>query len=254
MATRFSDALPRDLRYEPTPKRVRVTCGETAVADTTLAVLVWEPGRVVPLYAVPEADMDAGVLESEADLLADRHSAPLTQAFSVEAGGSSRGHAAWRYEDPDLAGYLALHWPSFDAWFEEDELVVGHPRDPFHRVDIRRSSRHVRIELDGTVLADSRRPTLVFETGHPVRHYLPRDDVRMDLLAHSEHTTICAYKGVASYFSVRGAGDAGRNLLWSYEQPLSDSAALRELVCFFGERLDVTVDGRLITRPITQWS
>ena len=190
MATRYSAALPDDLRYEPSPKRIRAACGGVSVADTTRAVLVWEPGRVVPLYAMPEADVDMTVLRPESELQADRHPTGLAQAWSVEAGGQRREHAAWRYDDPDLAGYIALHWKSFDDWHEEDEQVVGHPRDPFRRVDICPSSRHVRVEADGTLLADSRRPTLVFETGHPVRHYLPRDDVRFDLLDRSDTQTI----------------------------------------------------------------
>ena len=131
-----------------------------------------------------------------------------------------------------------LDFAAFDTWLEEDEVIRGHPRDPYHRVDVRRSSRHVRIELDGRVLADTTRPTLVFETGLPTRYYLPREDVQVELKP-SETTTICAYKGGASYWSVPGGDD----LVWGYEQPLPDAAGLAGLVAFYDEKVQVTVDG-----------
>jgi len=254
MATRYSNALPRDLRFEPTPKRIRALLGDTTVADTTQGVLVWEPERIVPVYGIPRADVEQASLREEPDLRAGSHTAPLAAAWALAGPGPVREHAAWRYEDPDLAGFVVLDWKALDAWYEEDERVIAHPRDPFHRVDARRSSRHVRVELEGHVLADSRRPTLVFETGLPVRHYLPRTDVRTDLLEPSDKRTGCAYKGVAAYFSAALEGVDGRDVAWTYPDPLDDSAALRELVCFLGEKLDVIVDGHRLPRPSTQWS
>ena len=254
MATRYSNALPRDLRFEPTPKRIRAVLGDTTVADTTEAVLVWEPDRTVPVYGIPEGDVDAALLRPKFDLRAQDHTAPLSAAWALEADGAAREHAAWRYDDAELAGYVVLDWSGLDEWYEEDERVVAHPRDPFHRVDARRSSRHVRVEAEGHVLADSHRPTLVFETGLPVRHYLPRADVRMDRLEPSEKRTGCAYKGVAAYFSAALDGIDGRDVAWTYPEPLPDNAGLRDLVCFLGERVDVIVDGRRLSRPRTQWS
>jgi uncharacterized protein (DUF427 family) len=152
--------------------------------------------------------------------------------------------------DEDLAGYVQVDWAAADRWLEEDEEVIGHPRDPFHRIDIRQSSRHVTVSVEGELLADSHRPTLLFETGLPVRHYLPREDVRMDLLAPGDERTTCAYKGHASYFS---AADAS-GIAWTYVDPLPDAEQIRGLIAFFDERADVTVDGEQQERPRTQWS
>ena len=131
-----------------------------------------------------------------------------------------------------------LDFGAFDTWQEEDEIIRGHPRDPYHRVDVRRSTRHLRIELDGQVLAETHRPTLVFETNLATRYYLPREDVQVDLKP-SDTTTICAYKGEASYWSVPGHED----LVWAYEHPLPDAAGLAGLVAFYDEKVQVTVDG-----------
>src|SRR4051794_15264344 len=166
MATRVSKALPRDLRYEPTPKRVRAQAGGETVADSRAAILVWEPGRAVPVYAFPAADVRRSLLADSANPLPDAHGGGAT-FFTLTAGDAPAENAAWRYADPDLAGHVAFSWEALDRWLEEDEEVFGHPRDPWHRVDGRRATRHVRVELDGVRLADSRRPTVVFETGLP---------------------------------------------------------------------------------------
>lgn len=187
--------------------------------DSRRALLVWQPDRVVPGYAFPSEDvrLDEGVQECA---------------------------------DEDLVGYVLVDWRAADRWLEEDEEVVGHPRDPFHRIDIRQSSRHVVVSVEGEVVAESRRATLLFETYLPVRHYFPREDVRMDLLEPSNKRTTCAYKGHASYFSAAGAPD----IAWTYLEPLRDAEQIRDLIAFFDERTDVTVDGELQERPRTQWS
>jgi uncharacterized protein (DUF427 family) len=189
------------------------------VVDSRRALLVWQADRVVPGYAFPADDvrLDEGVHECG---------------------------------DADLAGYVQVDWAAADRWLEEDEEIVGHPRDPFHRIDIRQSSRHVVVSVEGEVLAESRRPTLLFETGLPVRHYLPRADVRMDALEPSDRRTTCAYKGHASYFSAAGAPA----IAWTYLEPLPDAEQIRDLIAFFNERTDVTVDGEEQERPRTQWS
>jgi uncharacterized protein (DUF427 family) len=249
MALRVSQALPRDLRFEPTPKRVRAQLGGETVADSAGAILVWESRRAVPVYAFPDGDVRRDLLRDSADPLPDAHGGGAT-FWDVAAGGATAGNAAWRYADPDLAGFVALSWEAFDHWLEEDEEVFGHPRDPWHRVDGRRSLRHVRVELDGELLADSRRPTIVFETGLPTRYYVPREDVAMDRLQPTDTATICAYKGVASYWSIGGA----RDVVWTYEDPLPDAPPIAGLVCFLNEKVDLTVDGVAADRPTTQWS
>ena len=189
------------------------------VIDSRDAVLLWLPERVVPGYAFPSDDVR------------------ITEGVHPCSDG-------------DLAGYVQVEWNAVDRWLEEDEEVVGHPRDPFHRIDIRRSSRHVVVALDGQVVAESRRPTLLFETYLPVRHYFPREDVRLELLQESDKRTTCAYKGHASYFGT----DAHPDIAWTYLEPLPDAEQIRNLIAFFDERADITVDGELQERPETQWS
>jgi uncharacterized protein (DUF427 family) len=265
-----------ELRYEPISKRIRaVLSGGTAV-DSTRAVLVWEPRRVVPSYAVPAGDIrgelapaaaaasgdtpEAGVpmpaLSSRPVLTpADPFAAHTAegQAVDVQALGQDRPGAGFRLADPDLAGYVVLDFGAFDGWLEEDEPTVAHPRDPFHRVDVLASSRRVRLELDGQVLAASSRPMLLFETMLPVRYYLPREDLRAEL-SPSDTQTYCAYKGRASYWSVTVGGRVVPDIAWTYQQPLHDAAQVRGLTAFFDERVDVVVDGERHERPITPWS
>ena len=199
MAIRISAQLATtldDLRFEPVEKRIRVVHEGRPVVDTTAAVLVWEPRRVVPQYAVPVADLltDLRVASPDDGDRSGPAAAPvLTPAtgFGVHTADGivhSVGPAgsAFRLSDADLHDHVVLDFAAFDTWLEEDEEIVSHPRDPFHRVDVRRSSRHVRIELDGHVLADSTRPSLVFETNLPVRYYLPPEDVDASLLRPSE--------------------------------------------------------------------
>lgn len=144
---------------------------------------------------------------------------------------------------------MIVDFDGFDAWYEEDERNLGHPRDPFHRIDIVHSSRHVRVERNGVLLAESSRPHLLFEPPLPVRYYLPAEDVRAELDP-SEKRTFCAYKGEASYLSVEGEADVA----WIYRAPLREAAELTNRVAFFNERVDIAVDGTPLERPVTPWS
>jgi len=264
------------LRYEPTTKRVRATLGGATVVDSTRAVLVWEPRRIVPSYAVPAADIHGELVPSTApttdgeladgSLLPDVFARPVLdpsvpfsahttagEAVDVHANGETSPGAGLRLTDPDLAGYVVLDFPAFDGWSEEDEPIVGHPRDPFHRIDVLASSRHLRLELDGHVLAESSRPMLLFETMLPVRYYLPRGDVRAKLVRSDTHT-YCAYKGKASYWSANVGGRLVPDLAWTYREPLTDASRVAGLVAFFNERVDVVLDGQRSERPVTPWS
>lgn len=248
-----------ELRYEPTAKRVRAVLGDVSVVDSTRALLVWEPRRISPTFAVPAADVRAELLPARADADGEApdllhpgipfavHSWPGAE-LTLRAGGATRERAAFRPADPDLAAYVLLDFDAFDSWYEEDERIFSHPRDPFHRVDIRRSSRHVRVELDGEPIADTHRPTLVFETRLPARFYLPREDVLADLRA-SEKRTSCPYKGHASYWSVDAGGRRHEDVAWTYATTLPDTGLLAGLVAFFDERVDVIVDGERRERP-----
>ena len=141
-----------------------------------------------------------------------------------------------------------------DEWYEEDEQVFVHPGDPYHRVDVLESSRHVSIKVGGEVVAETQRPTILFETGLPPRYYMPQEDVREEALLKSETTTQCPYKGVASYYSVEAGGGRVEDLVWYYPEPIPEAAKIKGLLCFFNERVDLEVDGEEQERPQTQWS
>lgn len=267
MGVRMKDLLSGsldDLRYEPTAKRVRVYLAGEPVVDTCNACLVWEPRRIVPAYAVPWATLRAHLVPAGAESGHDEGRAGRTlldpsvpfnahtcagTAYDVIAGEETGAAAAFRPDDPDLSDYVILEFDAFE-WREEDEPIVSHPHDPFSRIDVLRSSRHVRIELDGRLLAESARPALLFETLLPTRFYLPREDVAVRLEP-STTVTYCAYKGRASYYSLpEGQSDVA----WAYHQPLHDAEPVRDRICFFDERVDVIVDGRRRDRPVTPWS
>jgi uncharacterized protein (DUF427 family) len=250
MAVKVSDVFPRDrLRYEPSDRRVRGELGGETVVDSRRPWLHWEPGRVVPGWCFPRGDVVLDALRP-VEVRADEHTAEVTEVFDVVAGDRTAERAAWVYADPDLDGRVAIDYYRLDRWLEEEVEVVGHPRDPFKRTDVRRSSRHVRVFVDGELVADSTRPLMLFETGLPVRYYLPPEDVRMDLLEPSDSHSFCAYKGKAAYHSLPGAGD----IAWFYPDPLPDNAEIRDHVAFFNERADIEVDGERLERPKTQWS
>jgi uncharacterized protein (DUF427 family) len=257
MSTSMKDLMARargELRHEPIERRVRARLGDGDVVDSTRAILIWEPRRVVPTYAVPAEDIRA---ELSAAPAGDGQAPGVLHPgipFGVHtvAGEpvSIDGHegAGFRLADEHLAGYVELDFRAFDEWYEEDERVIGHPRDPFHRIDVLRSSRQVRIEVDGDVVAETTRARMLFETSLTTRFYLPREDVRLELHP-SDRRTYCPYKGEASYWSVDAGGRRRQDLGWSYEQPLPDMPAIAGLIAFWNERVDVFVDGELRPRP-----
>jgi uncharacterized protein (DUF427 family) len=263
-----------EFRYEPTTKRVRVRSGGRLLADTRHAVLIWEPKRIVPSYAVPAGDVLADLKPADPDVAAEEHpeqvergGPPILSPTTPFAVHSSEGEpltlvadgieftgAGFRPADPDLAGYVVLDFFAFDEWLEEDEVIVGHPRDPFKRIDVRASSDHIVLELDGVVLADTTRAKILFETHLPMRYYLPVEDVRTEFLRKSETRTRCAYKGVARYWSIELPGTTVADACWTYEQPLSDAVDVRDMVAFFNEFVDITRAGVPEERPVTPWS
>jgi uncharacterized protein (DUF427 family) len=243
------------VRVEQGHKRVRAYLHGEVVADTIRPILVWEV-PYYPAYYFPEADVRADLL-----VPSDRteHSPSRGDAsFShVEVRGTRVEDAAWRYpESPieELRGAVRLDWDAMDAWFEEDEQVYVHPRSPYTRVDVLRSSRHVVVEIDGVRVADSVRPVLLFETGLPVRYYLPKTDVRLDLMTPSDTTTQCPYKGTAEYYSVEVGGTEHKDAVWWYRSPLPESQGIGGLVAFYNERVDLIVDGERLERPRTKFS
>lgn len=259
-----------ELRFEPIAKRIRAKVDGVTVADSVRTVLVWEPRRVVPSYAMPVDDLAGDVVDLtegeaatgvDAGAYAQRpvldpsvpfavHTAP-GRRVGVRAG--DRTIDGYRLDDPALDGYVLLDFAGADEWYEEDERNHAHPRDPFHRIDVVPSSRRIRIEVDGTVLADTTRARLLSEAMLPTRYYLPVEDVQVELRP-SDSVTHCAYKGRASYLSPVVGERVLDDLVWLYREPLHDAEPVRDLVCFFDERVDVFVDGQPRTRPITPWS
>jgi uncharacterized protein (DUF427 family) len=242
------------VRVERGQKRVRAYLGGELVADTIRPALVWE-GPHYPTYYFPVHDVRTDLLDRENELV---HSPSRGDAsvFTLTAGGRRAAGAALRYEDSpieELRELIRLEWGAMDSWFEEDEEVFTHPRDPYTRVDILASSRHLRVALDGVTLAESPSPRLLFETGLPVRYYVPKTHVRMDLLEPSETVTHCPYKGQAQAWSVRVGGKLHENLAWSYPTPLPESQKIAGLIAFYNEKIDLEVDGVRHERPSTKF-
>jgi uncharacterized protein (DUF427 family) len=237
------------VRVEAGPKRVRVAFGGQVVADTTRVSLVWESPHF-PTYYFPRSDVRAELLEPSATTA---HSPSRGEATycSVRVGDRVATDAVWGYpESPieELRDLVRFDWEAMDHWWEEDEEVHVHARDPYTRVDILGSSRHVQVVIDGVVVADSVRPTLLFETGLPTRYYLPLTDVRLDLLEPSTSSSRCPYKGTASYWSVRVGDQLLEDVAWFYPMPLFESIRIAGLVAFYNDRVDLVVDGETLVR------
>jgi uncharacterized protein (DUF427 family) len=213
---------------QPCPRRIRARRGGAIVLDTVRAFYVWEV-PYYPAYYVPAEDVDPAVI-----------ALPTTQTF----------------ETGPFAGLVHVDWHSVEAWFEEDEEVFGgHPRSPYARVDAMRSSRHIRVEIDGVVLAESTAPVLLFETGLPTRHYIQRTDVDFAALEHSDTTTYCPYKGTTGdYWSARVNGALHEDIAWSYAYPAPEVIQIAGLVAFYDEKVDTFLDGTLVARPNTKFS
>ena len=242
------------VRVEAGAKRVRAYLAGRLVADTTRPVLVWEK-PYYPAYYLPLADVTAELVPTGKT----EHSPSRGEAevFDVRVDGATAQAAARSYPGSPLEklrDLVHLDWGSMDEWLEEDEPVYTHPRDPYTRVDILASSRHVRIELDGVTVADSAYPRILFETNLPPRYYVPLNDVRMDLLRPSDTHSACPYKGTADYWSVDTGHELHRDIAWIYRTPLPESQKIAGLACFYNEKADIYLDGQLQPRPKTVFS
>lgn len=227
--TRYPPSITSKGHTAPVPRRVRARHGGRWVVDTTSAVYVWEV-EYYPQFYLPVADIDP-------ELLADPALKPRLR------------------RDPDLPDHVRIRWDSLDQWFEEDEEVFVHPRSPYVHVDALRSSRHVRIELEGVLLAESHAPVLVFETGLPNRHYLDRSALELTHLEPSPTQTACPYKGrTTAYWSARIGDRVHQDVAWSYDFPTRQLLPIAGLVAFYDERVDVFLDGELQERPATKFS
>jgi len=243
------------VRVEAGAKRIRAYLGGQLVAETTRPLLVWEK-PYYPTYYFPAADVRADALIAD-DGVVHSPSRGDARRLTIRAGGAERVGAALYYQESPLEALrdtIRLDWDAMDAWFEEDEQVFTHPRDPYTRVDILPSSRHVRVEVDGITVAEAPRPTILFETGLPPRYYLPRTDVRMDLLTPTATVSHCPYKGQAEYWSVSTGDAVHPDLAWSYPTPFPESQRIAGLISFYNEKVDLYVDGVLQERPKTKFA
>jgi uncharacterized protein (DUF427 family) len=245
------------LYFEDSPRRVRVMFGGETIADSKRTKLLHETNHL-PVYYFPVEDVRMELLEESEHTTSCPFKGEASY-WSVRVGEKVAENAVWGYPEPidsspPLSGYLAFYWNKMDHWYEEDEEVFVHPRDPYHRVDILESSRRVKVRVKGEVVAETERPKVLFETGLPPRYYIPPEDVREDVLVGSEKTTRCPYKGEASYWSVEVGGERVDDLVWGYQDPIPEAAKIKGLLCFFNERVDLEVDGEEQEKPKTQWS
>jgi uncharacterized protein (DUF427 family) len=246
------------ITFEPSPRRVRVTFAGATIADSTTAHLLFET-RHLPVYYFPRADV-------RMDLLAptEHHTycpyKGTASYWTIRVGDRSSENAVWGYPEPfdevaAIGDFVAFYWDRVDGWYEEDEEIFVHPRDPYKRVDVLASSRHVQVILGGETIADTRRAHFLFETRLPTRYYIPPEDVRMDLLLPSEKLSRCPYKGRARYYSARIGDRLYPEIVWSYPEPIAECPKIKGLLAFYNEQVDeIRVDGVAVPRPITPWS
>lgn len=241
-------------RVEPSAKRIRGYLHGELVFDTIRALLVWEV-PYYPAYYIPIDDVSADLVPNgHTEASAARGTA---EYFDIKVSTGVAEGGAWRYLDSPVQGLrdvVRFEWAALDQWLEEDEPVYTHARNPYTRVDILASSRHVEVVVAGVKVADSHKPTILFETGLPPRFYLPMSDVRMDLLRPSDTVSHCPYKGAASYWSLEVGGQTMEDFVWIYRTPLPESEKIAGLAAFYNEKVDLYVDGELQRRPRTKFS
>lgn len=245
-------------RVERSPKRIRVYLAGELVADSRGALLVWEH-PYYPVYYLPARDIRAELIPAgpAGDDRASGAGLGSGELLNVKVAVATAEGGGRRYPDApraELRDAVRFDWNAMTEWLEEDEPVYVHARDPHTRIDILASSRHVRVELDGVTVAESRRSRILFETGLPPRYYLPLSDVRMDLLRPSGTQTSCPYKGTASYWSVDTGQRVHADVVWIYRAPLPESQKIAGLACFYDEHVDVYLDGEAQRRPQTPFS
>ncbi|MEQ4301636.1 DUF427 domain-containing protein [Plantactinospora sp. B6F1] len=240
---------------EPCPRRIRALLNGEWVLDTSSARYVWE-WQHYPHYYIPLADVREDLLVDEHDV--QQFSGGAARQYGLQVGdsyrpGSVRVHTEKSVEG--LANMVRFEWDALDTWFEEDEEVYVHPRDPYTRIDALRSTRRVRVEIAGQVLAESQSPVLVFETGVPTRYYLNRAEVDLGRLIPTETATVCPYKGrTSNYWSVRVGDTTHQDVAWAYDFPSQLIQPIAGMVAFFDEKTDIFVNGEKMPRPNTRWA
>ena len=249
-------SLQKALRgvWEPTARHIRAELNGEIVANSKNAMLLRESGYEI-YYFFPIADVRMDLLKTS-DFSKESHVKGSTKHWDVKVGDRIAEHAAFTYVDvvddrPDFSGYIAFEWKAMDHWYEEAEEIIVHPRDPYHRVDTIKSDRHIKVVIDGEVIAETRQPYLLFETHLPTRYYIPVEDVNFDYLEPTQLHTSCPYKGEASYWNVTVNGTIHENVVWGYLDPLPEIPKIKDTVSFYNEKVDIYVDGELEARPRT---
>ncbi|MEV0948192.1 DUF427 domain-containing protein [Rhodococcus sp. NPDC049939] len=239
------------ISIEPGHKRIRVFFGGQAVADTTRAVYLFEK-NLVPVYYIPRTDVNFDVLYP-VDATTTCPWKGKARYWDLRVGDRSAPQSVWGYDEPpanslDLSSYVAFQWNKMDAWYEEDQQVFVHARDPYVRVDVLESSRHVEVYIGDTLVADTVRPRLLFETSLPVRYYIPRIDVRSEFFTKSDTRTSCPYKGNASHLSFTGRGDGEpvKDAAWYYPFTTAEASGIDDHLSFYPDRVRIVVDGKVV--------
>lgn len=239
----------------PSPKRLRVVVGELTVADTVEGLVMYESDHL-PVYYFPVKDVDDAMLMPSATKTESPFKGTATH-YSLNTGITLVEDAGWRYlepppECPPISDYMAFYWNKINHWYEEDEEIFVHARDPYRRVDCLPSSRRIEVFVDGEKIADSNRGVFLFETGLPTRYYMPIADTRLDLMTPSRYVSRCPYKGMANYYHVTVRNNRHENLVWYYDNPVHESARIRRLVSFYNEFVDkILIDGVEQPKPVT---
>jgi len=253
-----TELIEAAVSVESSPRWVRATFNGETVIDSKRVMLLHERGRV-PVYYFPKEDVRFDLLEATDHSTHCPHKGDA-QYWTIRAGDRLVENAFWNYPEPiegqeALSDLVACYWHQMDHWYEEDDEVYVHARDPYRRVDVLNSARHIEVTLNGETVADSRRPVVLFETGLPTRYYLPQQDVRMDLMRKSPTVTQCPYKGIATTWSADVNGQTYEDIAWSYPFPIPELPKIEGLICFYNENVDqLTVDGEVEEQPRTRWS
>lgn len=243
---------------ETSPRRVRVEFGGEVIADSLRTLLVRET-KHVPVYYFPKPDVRMDLLSATGHATHCPFKGDASY-WTIGAGGRTSENAVWGYEDPfvecaRLEDHVAFYWNKVDRWYEEDDEIFVHARDPYKRVDVVRSSRPVKVILGGETVAESVNARFLFETGLPTRYYLPPGDVRRELLTPSDAASSCPYKGNAVYWTAAAGGRVFENIVWSYPEPIPEMPGIKGLMCFFNEKVDdILIDGVSIEKVETPWS
>ena len=244
----FAETPGYRVEFEPCAKRVRTVFAGETLADSTRVRLLHET-RHLPVYYFPRRDLRLDLLRASDHRTFCPFKGEASYWHAV-VGGRRAENAVWSYETPfeevaEIRDYMAFYWDRMDAWYEEDEEVHVHARDPYVRIDVLESHRPLEVVLGGETVARTTKARFLFETGLPVRYYIPRVDVRTDLLEPSGRRSACPYKGEAGYFSVRIGGRLHEDIVWTYPDPLPEVSKIKDLLCFYDEKVDaVLLEGR----------